>query len=112
MKYRNKQGVLQRGPYGRIKLYVPVKNLIEKLTTLGFIKNNKGKYFGPWINLSDYEIVMKYKSILMGYRNYYYLADREWDIDIIKYYLTYSVLHTLAAKHRISLAKAFKKYGK
>jgi len=55
---------------------------------------------------------MRYKYIIMGFYNYYHIVDREWDIDTIKYLLTYSALHTLAAKHRMSLTKTMKKYGK
>lgn len=55
---------------------------------------------------------MKYKSIIMGLSNYYIIARNTSKLEQIKYILTFSCAHTLAAKYKTSIRSIFKKYGK
>ena len=98
---------------GQPKLIVPKNVLKAKLIQNGFA-NEQGfpKYLGKFIFLSDYEIVQRYNSILKGYMNYYNIADDRTSLNELIYILEYSLAHTLGAKHRLSLNKVFKKYGK
>jgi hypothetical protein len=113
-KTHKREGIPQRAAYGTIKLYTPITNVIDKLRAKLFVHKtcDQGIYFGPWVNLSDYEIVIRYRSTLMGLINYYVLSDEKKAARTIKYLLTYSALHTLAAKYKTSLAKTVGKYGK
>jgi hypothetical protein len=43
---------------------------------------------------------------------FYNMADNRSGLGELLYILEYSLAHTLAAKHRSTLAKIFKKYGK
>ena len=94
-------------------MIVPKNVLKAKLIQNGFA-NEQGfpKYLGKFIFLSDYEIVQRYNSILKGYMNYYNIADDRTSLNELIYILEYSLAHTLGAKHRLSLNKVFKKYGK
>jgi hypothetical protein len=74
-------------------------------------KNGKGICYWPWINLTDVEILIKYRSIIMGYKNYYLLADNFSRIEYVTYLLRFSAIHTLAAKYKQSIAKIMTKYG-
>jgi nicotine oxidoreductase len=98
---------------GKPKLIVP-KNIIKaKLIQNGLAnENGKPKYLGKLIHLSDYDIVQRYNSILRGYMNFYNLAEDRTSLNELIYILEYSLAHTLAAKHRLSLSKVFIKYGK
>lgn len=48
---------------------------------------------------------------MLGYLNYYALADNLDRIEYIGYLLKYSAAHTIACKHKTSLRKVFTKYG-
>ena len=97
----------------KIKLFIPHTDLIKSLEIKGLIKNNKGVYYGPWINYPDHLIIANYRAIIMVYVNYYYfLATNKSRIYHIVYLLQYSALHTLAAKYKISIAKAISIYSK
>lgn len=104
---------IQRNAHGKLKLFIPHTDLTKRLESKGFVKNNRGVYFGPWINYHDHEIIANYRAIIIGYVNYYYfLAANKSRLSHIVYLLQYSALHTLAAKYKISIAKAIDKYTK
>jgi nicotine oxidoreductase len=95
------------------KLLVPLNELKQKLINKG-LANDKGfpKYVGKFIYLSDYEIIKRYNSIIRGFMNFYNSAENRSSLGELIYIVEFSLAHTLAAKHRISLAKVFKKYGR
>lgn len=98
---------------GKPKLLVPIKDLKEKLIKRDFADSNgKAKSVGKFLFLSDYEIVNRFNSVLRGVMNFYNMAENRNHLAETVYILEYSLAHTLAAKHRMSLAKVFSKYGK
>lgn len=90
------------------------KDLIKnKLIEYGFAdKKGFPKYLGKFIHLSDYEIVQQFNNILREFMNFYNMSENRYDLNELVYILEYSLAHTLAAKHRLSLKKVFKKYSK
>jgi hypothetical protein len=98
---------------GKPKILVPINSIKQKLIEHGFA-NEKGfpKYVGRLLFLSDYEIVHRYNSILRGLMNFYNMAENRYDLNELVYIIEYSLAHTLAAKHRLSLKQVFTKYGK
>lgn len=97
---------------GKPKLIIPKDLLKAKLIQNGFAnEQGKPKYIGKFIHLSDYEIVQRYNSILRGFMNFYNIAEDRSSLNELIYILEYSLVHTLAAKHRLSLSKVFTKYG-
>ena len=101
------------GCIGKPQILVPTNFLKSILIEKGFA-DNKGipKYLGKFIFLSDYEIVQRYNYVLRGIIIIYNMADNPYCLRELIYILEYSLVHTLAAKHRTSLTSVFKKYGK
>jgi nicotine oxidoreductase len=112
---KNKTGEFlnSRKSTGKPKLIVPKDLIKAKLIQNGFTnEQGKPKYLGKLIHLSDYEIVQRYNSILRGFMNFYNIAEDRTSLNELIYTLEYSLAHTLAAKHRLSIKKVFTKYGK
>ena len=95
------------------KILVPINFIKSILIEKGFT-DNKGipKYLGKFIFLSDFEIIQRYNYVMKGILRIYSIADNPYRLRELIYILEYSLAHTFAAKHRKSLAKIFKKYGK
>jgi len=114
LRVKSKIGTRARVGWGNIHLYMPVTDVIKSLRDKGFVHKEKtqGIYKGQFIPLDEFSIVRIYKSVLMGILNYYILANNSYKFETIRYLLTFSAAHTIAAKRRSSLRKVFKKYGK
>lgn len=92
---------------------IPYNDLKSKLIEKGFADNfGYPKYVGKLLHLSDYDIVKYYNRFFTKILIFYSMADKSSGLREIFYILEYSLAHTLAAKHRSSLSKIFKKYGK
>lgn len=84
-----------------------------RLETKKFIKKGRGSRKTDWTVLSDYEIVMRYNYVIRGFINYYGKLVRDFSIlNKYIYLLRYSCMHTLANKHKSTLRKVIKTYGK
>jgi hypothetical protein len=95
-----------------IKLIVSKKVIKEWLINQGLAnQEGKPKYVGKWLYLSDTEIFHKFKGILIYLLNYYKMSKNKRGLSEAVYIIKYSLLHTVAAKHRMSLNKALKKYA-
>lgn len=94
-----------------LKLIVPKKVVKEWLIYKG-LANQQGKpqYVGKWIYLSDGEIIQRFNNIIVGLINYYKMGENRWDLNEAIYIIKYSLLHTIGAKHRMSLNQVIKKY--
>jgi hypothetical protein len=94
-------------------ILIPLNDLKSKLIEKGFADDSGyPKYVGKFLHLSDYDIVKNYNSLLTKIMVFYNMADNRSGLRELLYILEYSLAHTLAAKHRSTLAKIFKKYGK
>jgi hypothetical protein len=94
-------------------ILIPFNDLKSKLIEKGFAdKSGHPKFIGKFLFLSDYEIVKKYNSVLIRIMTFYNMAENRSGLGELLYILEYSLAHTLAAKHRSTLAKIFNKYGK
>lgn len=88
------------------RLFIPVDDLINKLSEKNFCKNGKGIKKKGWILYPDEIITKRYNSILLGLKNYYSPADNyRTSINRIQYILKFSWAHTLATKHRTRISK-------
>src|SRR5690242_9215526 len=93
---------------GRIALRVPPDVIKAKTAPC----RRKGK---PWHrpglqNLDDYDIVRAYGAEYRGIVNYYLLAQDVWRLNRLCWYAQTSMLKTLAAKHKSSVAKMAARY--
>lgn len=94
-------------------ILVPINYLKSKLIEKGFAdESGHPKYIGKYLFLSDYEIVKEYNRILIKILTFYNIADNISGLGEIIYILEFSLAHTLSAKHRSTVSKIFKKYGK
>jgi len=108
-----------RIPASRLSLCIPVRRVIDKLANQGFcdIKGyDQGKIIPKgktaWINLTLYDIVLRYNAILQGLVNYYSFADNRPRIQLFQFIIQHSCAKLIARKLKLhSRAQVFKKYG-
>ena len=98
----------QRSANGRIALRVPPDVIKAKIAPY----RRRGK---PWHrsrlqNLDAYDIVRIYGAEYRGIVNYYLLAQVVWRLTRLCWYAETSMLKTLAAKHKSSVAKMAARY--
>jgi hypothetical protein len=73
-------------------------------------EDGKPRYVGKWLYLSDGEIIHRFNRILTRLKTYYLEFSNRGQLHEAGYIIKYSLLHTLAAKHRMSLSKVLAKY--
>ena len=106
------KGVQQRKGGGDIKVYAPMENIMKKLASLHLVSEAySGIAYGKWVHFTDYEIIAKYKEMLLGLYEYYHIVDNPYGLHRIHYVLKYSAAHTLAMKHKSTISKMFTQYG-
>ena len=98
----------RRSANGRIALRVPPDVIKAKIAPY----RRRGK---PWHrpglqNLGDYDIVRVYGAEYRGVTGYYLLAQDVWRLGTLCWYAQTSMLKTLAAKHKSSVAKMATRY--
>jgi hypothetical protein len=73
-------------------------------------EDGKPRYVGKWLFLSDGEIILRFNDILIRLKSHYLEFSNRGELHEAGYIIKYSLLHTLAAKHRTSLSKVLAKY--
>lgn len=95
------------------KLLAPVPDLITRLATKGMCTTaGVPTANSAWSTLDDNQIVEQYSAILRGITNYYSFVDNFRELSRVQFILKYSAAKTLAAKHRSTVPKIFRRYGK
>lgn len=113
LRWPNPNCYYSSNSYPAVTILIPFNNLKYKLIEKGFADcSGFPKYVGKLLHLSDYDIVKYYNRLLTKIMIFYSMADNCSGLRELFYILEYSLAHTLAAKHRSSLAKIFNKYGK
>ena len=106
---------LWRSVRSQLQLSVPPKKVHAfcKKNRYGDFQQIKPHHRRELVNQSDYEILMTYNAELRGFANYYALA---WDVkqklDLLFYIALFSLLKTLANKHKSGKREILRKYGK
>ncbi len=103
----------------KLSLKVPVKKIVEKLSNQGFCEirdYNAGKIIPKgkttWMNLTLYDIIIRYGAVISGLDNYYSFADDRYRLQFIQYLLQHSAAKLIARKMKLhSRAQVFKRYG-
>jgi group II intron reverse transcriptase/maturase len=93
---------------GRIALRVPPD--VIKAKTAPYRCKGKPWHRSRLQNLDDYDIVRIYGAEYRGIVNYYLLAQDAWRLSTLCWYAQTSMLKTLAAKHKSSVAKMAARY--
>jgi group II intron reverse transcriptase/maturase len=93
----------RRSANGRIALRVPPD--VTKAKTAPYRRRGKPWHRPGLQNLDAYDIVRIYGAEYRGIVNYYLLAQDVWRLSVLCWYAQTSMLKTLAAKHKSSVAK-------
>ncbi len=75
-----------------------------------YTKGNKPFHKSELINLSDYDIVMRYNLELRGLYNYYSFAVNVHRLIKLQFNMKGSLVRTLANKHKCKQTKIYRKY--
>lgn len=104
-----------------LKFAIPLERLFKRFTDRGFfqiVKNKKSsKYVGrrqdKWLFLNtDYEVILRYNSVVRGIQNYYSASTYRSVLDRFWHAMRRSAALTLAHRHKKRSAKwAFSKFG-
>ena len=107
---RTKTGDLKNPWYGKVFLYMPKEKWIKKAMDKGAIQVKRDPITGKetWrpmprtdlMNLNDAEIVARFNSEIRGMYNFYRIAENVSTLHRYQYMARYSMLKTLAGKHR------------
>jgi nicotine oxidoreductase len=91
----------------------PMPRLIKRLHDRGFCtKEGNPTPKSGWAQLDADQIVRLYSSVNRGIQNYYRFVDNWARLSRIQYILKFSLAKTLAQKFKISVPKAFKRFGR
>ena len=117
---RYKNGDMKRVWYGKVFLYMPKEKWIKKAMERGAIQvkrnNDTGKeMWRPMprkdlMNRSDAEIVSTFNSEIRGLYNFYRIAENVGALHKYYYMVRYSMLKTLAGKHRTNVSVIKKRH--
>lgn len=118
-KSMNGREYFSRIPASRLSINIPIRRVVDRLANQGFciIKDyDQGKIVPTgktaWHNLSLYDIVLKYNTVLQGLVNYYSFADNRPRLQFIQFLLLHSCAKLIARKLKLgSRAQTFKKFG-
>ena len=94
------------------ELLIPKKVINEWLIGKGLANpEGRGKYVGKWVFLPDAEIICRFNNVLKDLVKYYEIVNKSSkQLSEAAYIIKYSLLHTIAAKHRMSLTQVINKY--
>jgi group II intron reverse transcriptase/maturase len=98
----------RRSANGRICLRVPLD--VIKAKCAPFKRLGKPEWRPQLVNLSDTVIISTFGVEYRGFVQYYLLAQDVWRLNRLQWVMETSMLKTLAAKHRSSVAKMARKY--
>lgn len=118
--HRDKNGHLVRSLDHKIVLYLTTETMRKKLLEYNAVKivvQNGKEVWKPRGRsymrcLDDLEIISQYNSEIMGFYNYYSIANNSPVIDSFYNIMEYSMYKTYAAKYRTSKKKIIAKYKK
>ena len=117
---RDKNGHLTRSLDHKIVLYVTTETMRKKLLeydAVKIVKQNGKEVWKPKGRsymrcLDDLEIISQYNAEIMGFYNYYSIANNSPVIDSFYHIMEYSMYKTYAAKYTTSKKKIIAKYKK
>lgn len=118
---RNRNGVMQRFHYGKVRFYVPHEKWLKKLLEYRALKiytdekgNEKWKsiHRGILINRTDVEIVSKYNSEIRGLYNFYRMAVNVSVLNKFYFIMKGSMVRTFACKYKTSFKEIMRRYDK
>lgn len=116
---RDTNGILKRSKNKQVRLNVNTDKLRDKLLEYGVMhlgtRNGKQVWVpqcrSALINSDDLEILDRYNREIMGFCNYYLIANNCVVLHNFKYIMEYSMYKTFAGKYRSSVSKIIRKHS-
>ena len=109
-------GVKRRLGGINITMKAPISSLCQRLTSKGFIEIRDNKFFAkPVLSLSPLptkDLILRYRSILNGYTQYYLFADNIKKLRYIYLMLRNSLEKTIRYKEKLTAREFLTTYGK
>ena len=103
----------------RLRVLAPIKKLLLRLKTAGFIKQHSGAGTlvptakRAMVPMDHSDILVFYNQKIRGLLNYYSFAGNKGQMHKVLYFLTMSCALTLALKYKLRSARAtFRKFGR
>jgi group II intron reverse transcriptase/maturase len=97
------------GPRRTTTLRIPIQKLLEKVAR--YSEAGKPVHRAYMIHNSDFAIVEQYGREYRGIVQYYAYARNRWWLHHLHYVMRFSLLKTLAAKHKTSVKKMAERHG-
>jgi retron-type reverse transcriptase len=96
------------------KIYAPIRELKDSLKAWGMLSDGGSpKASGIIFKYHDASIIQFYKNMALGLLNYYKPANNFHHVKkLADYHLRWSLIHTLAGKHKKKTHQIIAKYGK
>jgi hypothetical protein len=96
------------------RIYAPIWELKRQMETWGMISNKgKPKANGTMFKYNELSVIEHYKQKALGFLNYYKPAVNFHEVKkLVNYHMRWSLLHTLAGKHKKKIYEIIKQYGK
>lgn len=113
LNLKNKPNLAKNFGSGKLAIYPDKTRLFRYLIRM---KVCQGSDLWPvgvrsWSALDEYNIVLKYRRIMVGLTNYYRNCDSSYVLNRISYILQYSCAKTIALRKKITMSQVFKKYS-
>lgn len=96
------------------RIYAPIWELKDRMKTWGMLsKGGNPKASGAIFRYHEISIIEYYKQKALGFLNYYRPAVNFHEVKkFADYHIRWSLIHTLAGKHKKKVHQIIKKYGK
>jgi len=102
---------------GQVLMYAPIMDIVKRLEDNGIIQTEKDKQWisqsiPHLISLPVKDIILRYRTILNGYVNYYSFADNKKQLRKIHWLLKESLIKTLCRKLDCGRREILRRFGK
>lgn len=105
----------RRIPTGNLWMSAPILDIVKRLELKGFMKNSSNRWNAKAIRtftlLPIRDIIIRYRSILNGYMNYYSFADNKLRFNKIHWILKESLRKTICSKLKIGKRAFIRRFG-
>lgn len=104
---------LTRTTSRKITIYPSKTRVLDKLVSGKFCQLPNLEPIGirSWGMFDEYDIVLKYRQIMVGLFDYYSDCDSTYLLNRVEYILRYSCAKTIATRKKITMSQVFQKYG-
>jgi hypothetical protein len=105
---------LRRTTSRKITIYPDTDRILSRMVEKGFCRKQDLMPIGirSWSLFEEFDIVLKYRQIMVGMFDYYSKCDSKRILYRMEYLLRYSCAKTIATRKRITMSQVFKRYGK